>query len=496
LRAADVGTTLLGVFGDRPIARVDRGGAVQLLDSDWTFDWWIAAEDRIHTPANEPSVRQQRLGAGPIVQTSVRVPGGDVVQRTWAYEGGVVLEYENKTATPVGLTLTVRPYDLAGQQSSPTVNLTSDRIEVDKINIWLSNQARDTVPELDAVIVPLLHKAFTRVFIAARVRSTERPLPDSAGAAGAWDLLVTDRVRAILPDDRMTALFDQSRGRLGLSTFDLATRVSAVAESAGNELAAVSLGGLRTEAVEVLRTLHADRWHPRPIKRSEDRGAAAELVDGLSWAVTMYAPMWAEEFIAAATQLTSAVAKKGTAAQIALAERGLARLVLALNDPESSRQIDADFGFGAAGPISTFDELSAHTQTASETGSWGDDEAGPAAVAIRSLRPLLVSESWRDGRPTIDLFPAGFPGAWRGGQLELHSIPTAFGDLSAAIRWHGARPALLWDFERADHVLTPVRLQCRSLDPRWATVDRRGETLLAGSTDGLLAPPTEGESFT
>ncbi len=468
---------------------------MQLLDSQWTLDWWIAAEDRIHTPASEPTVRQQRLGVGPIIQTSVRVPGGDVVQRTWAYEGGVVLEFENNTATPVGLTLAVRPYDLTGRSSNPTVHLTSDRMQVDNISVWLSNQARDTVPELGAVIVPLPHKAIIRAFVAEAVRSPDRPFPESSVAARAWDLLVRDRVRAILPDDRMTDLFDQSRGRLGLSIFDLAARVSAVEASAGSELAALSLGGFRAEAVEVLRSLLADRWHPRSIKRSEDRDAAAELVDGLSWAITMYAPKWAEEFVAAATQLTSAVAKKGTEAQTRLAERGLARLVLVFDNPESAREIDPDFGFGGAGPISTLADLTAHTQAASETGSWGDDEAGPAAMAVRSLRPLLLSESWSEDRPTINLFPAGFPTGWRGGQLELHSIPTAFGDLSAAIRWHGARPALLWEFERADHVMSPVRIRCRSLDPQWNTVDRRGETLLAGSTEGLSPPPAAGESF-
>jgi hypothetical protein len=495
VRTTDAGTTLLGVFGRRPVARVDRGGGVQLLDSEWTLDWWIAADDRIHTPASEPTVRQQRVGAGPIIQTSVRIPGGDAVQRTWAYEDGVVLEFENNTATPVGLTLTVRPYDLSGRPSNPTVHLTSDRMEVDNINIWLSNQARDTVPELGAVIVPLPHKAVIRVFVATEIRSSDRPFPESSVAARSWDLLVTDRVRAMLPDDRMTDLFDQSRGRLGLSVFDLAARVSAVEASAGSELAALSLGGFRTEAVEVLRSLLADRWHPRPIKRSEDRGAAAELVDGMSWAIALYAPTWAEEFIAAATQLTSAVAKKGTEAQTKLAERGLARLVFVLGDPDSAREIDSDFGFGGVGPISTLTDLAAHTQTASETGSWGDDTAGPAAAAVRSLRHLLLSESWSEGGPAINLFPAGFPAGWRGGPLELHSIPTAFGDVSAAIRWHGARPALLWEFERADHLMTPVRIRCRSLDPEWNTVDRRGETLLAGSTKGLSAPPAAGESF-
>ncbi|MBT8241099.1 MAG: hypothetical protein KJN63_07715, partial [Acidimicrobiia bacterium] len=410
-------------------------------------------------------------------------------------QDGVVLEFENTTETPVGLTLSVRPYDLAGQPCSPTVRLSSDRIQVGKNDIWLQNDARDTVPELGATVVPLPHRATTRAFISPGQPNAERALPDSSTAIRAWDLLITDTTRLTLPDERMSSLYDQSRGRLGLSTFDLAERVSELGDSAGSELAALAQGGFRREAVEVLRTLLADRWHPRALRRSDDHGPAAELVDGLSWATTMYAPNWAEEFIAAATQLTSSVAKRGTDRHRLLAERGLARLVLTSGDHAGARQIDADFGFGGPGPITSLEDLVAHTQAASDTGSWGDDEVGPAAVAVRSLRSLVVSESWAVGQPQVALFPKGFPAAWRGGPAEVHSVPTAFGDVSAAIRWHGARPALLWEFERADHVMAPVSLRCRSLDPDWVTTDRRGEVLLAGSSLGLAEPPTEGQSF-
>ncbi|MFW2380507.1 MAG: hypothetical protein ACN4GZ_02025 [Acidimicrobiales bacterium] len=468
---------------------------MQLIESDWTFDWWIAAEDRIHTPADEASVRQHRLGAGPVVQTSMRVPGGDVHQRTWAYDGGIVLEFENTTATPVGLTLSVRPYDLEGRPSTPVVQLGSDHVRVGDHDVWLGSEARDTVPELDAVIVPLPHKAIARAFLTPYSYSSDRELPESSAAVRGWERLITDRVRIQLPDDRMTSLFDQSRGRLALSTFDLAERVANLEPSAGSELTAVCQGGFRAEAVEVLRWLLVQRWHPRHVKRSEDHRAAAEVMDGLSWALTMYAPKWSQEFIPAGTKLTSTVAKHGTDAQRRLAEGGLARLVLGLGDATRAGEIHSGYGFEHAGPITTLAGLVAHAEAASETGSWGDDDVGEAAVAIRSVRSLIVQESWIDDQPALGLFPGGFPSGWRGGPLEIHELPTAFGDLSAAVRWHGARPALLWEFDRAGHVLTPVELRCQSLDPQWSTTDRKGETLLAGTTVGLGQAPTEGDSF-
>ncbi len=87
-----------------------------------------------------------------------------------------------------------------------------------------------------------------------------------------------------------------------------------------------------------------------------------------------------------------------------------------------------------------------------------------------------------------------FPTAWRGGNLEVHRAATVAGPLSFAIRWHGARPALLWD-------LTPspsdaqVILSCPGLDPTWTTTEPRGETLLTGAPDELPPVPSEGDSF-
>jgi hypothetical protein len=45
--------------------------------------------------------------------------------------------------------------------------------------------------------------------------------------------------------------------------------------------------------------------------------------------------------------------------------------------------------------------------------------------------------------------------------------------VSFAVRWHGDRPALLWECE-----LAGIRLRAPSLDPNWSTTDRRGEALL------------------
>ena len=316
IRPGDAGSSLLGAFGERPIARIDTGGALQLLSSKWTLDFWIAAEDRLHTPASDSAVRQGRMGPGPVIRTAVRVPGGDIVQRAWvaplSQGSGVVVEFENETATPVGLALSVRPFDLEGARSSPQVTLASDRIDLPDATIWLSSEHRDTIPELDAVVIPLPHKATVRIVIAESDASfsPDRPLPSAGDAVRGWEALVTSKTRVTLPDDGMTTLFDRSRGRLSLSTHDLALRVAAIEPDAGDELVALCLGGMERDAVEVVRALLADLWTPPRLKRNADPQPLAAVLDGIAWTIAMYTPTWAEEFLPAAIQIASSIARR------------------------------------------------------------------------------------------------------------------------------------------------------------------------------------------
>lgn len=71
------------------------------------------------------------------------------------------------------------------------------------------------------------------------------------------------------------------------------------------------------------------------------------------------------------------------------------------------------------------------------------------------------------------LLPTGLPTSWLGQSLEVYGVPTsATSTVSFALRWHGSRPAVLWE-QTGD----PVELTSPVMAPEWRTPDPKGEAL-------------------
>ncbi|HTD50603.1 MAG TPA: hypothetical protein VK771_08385 [Acidimicrobiia bacterium] len=98
---------------------------------------------------------------------------------------------------------------------------------------------------------------------------------------------------------------------------------------------------------------------------------------------------------------------------------------------------------------------------------------------LRALRAVLV----RDRHTSVELLP-GFAPEWLGQALTVASLPLRTGPLSFALRWHGPRPALLWDAPRG------VELAIPTLDPTWSSNTTAGDVLLAEPPRSLLAMGT------
>jgi hypothetical protein len=99
---------------------------------------------------------------------------------------------------------------------------------------------------------------------------------------------------------------------------------------------------------------------------------------------------------------------------------------------------------------------------------------------LRYARDVLVLDRGAE----VDILP-GFVPAWVGEPIAVHDAPTRAGLVSFAVRWHGERPALLWDAPPGVVLRAPV------LDPDWSAGGGRGEALLRA----WPRPAASGESF-
>ena len=98
-----------GVLGGRWRASVTPWGDVEPWNGDADCQWHIAADDRWHSPQREPAVRQRRIDGTAVVETRMRIPDGDAVQRVYSvadYGGLTVIEVENASPLPIAVAFT------------------------------------------------------------------------------------------------------------------------------------------------------------------------------------------------------------------------------------------------------------------------------------------------------------------------------------------------------------------------------------------------------
>lgn len=107
-------------------------------------------------------------------------------------------------------------------------------------------------------------------------------------------------------------------------------------------------------------------------------------------------------------------------------------------------------------------------------GSMGQGHHGPTTAGFLTLIRAMVI---RDDPDSLKLFPY-WPQSWLGESVEVHDAPTSHGYISFAVRWHGARPAVFWEFEPYPG-RAPVEISVPGLDPSWRTVELSGDSLLA-----------------
>jgi len=177
---------VVGVRGGSWHAIVNERGEIRPSDGSPVLDWFVAADDRWHDPSTEGTVRQERHGGIPIIETRLRVPGGDILQRVYGvveHGGLIVIEFENQSSLPVVVALT-RGDVLAQRPASAAV--------ISGISL----------PE-GSVAYPVGHKATLKVAL-ARLGSTVKQLPpdlvDAEQLRRGWSTALDRSSRLNLPD--------------------------------------------------------------------------------------------------------------------------------------------------------------------------------------------------------------------------------------------------------------------------------------------------------
>jgi hypothetical protein len=380
-----------GVVGGRWRASITEWGAVEPWDGSSVIDWFVAADDRWHTPQQETSTRQVRVSGTPVVETRVRIPGGDAVQRVFsvADAGGLtVIEVTNESTLPIAVAftggglLTRRP---------PTS---------------MPPQGIDLPP--DAVVLPLGHSATIAV---ARSHGAAEllpvSLPSSDQVARGW-LAQTQRAsRLHLPDSAMVEAITAARCELLLN------------------------GPLAAEL-----DVDVDAVDP------------ATFILGVAELVRLGddASIWVPDI---ATQLERWAR---TGAQIGEAGVGDAAI-------EAAARV-----LHAAGEHRAVDDLLRMTLPSSTAGDGNELPSDPAIVPAWVERHLVVSDEH-----AAQLMPLSFPSTWLGIDFEAHGLAIGLAStLSFAIRWHGDRPAVLWEVDGP-----PMPLSYGS----WSTGQLTGEAL-------------------
>ncbi len=512
--------TTVGNLDSSARALVDTAGLVAVAGRGWSLDWWIGAEDRWHVPAREVAVRQALVGSSPVVETRVRVPSGDAVQRVYGARGPtgedvLVVEVHNETKVPFAVALAIRPYDLAGDGGVAVVELDGVTVRVDGEpaavlprspgRIALSNaqggDAADIVFAGDAepvraaaarcpdglangaFLFPLAHTATLRVVLPLSPGSSRDPgsLPSADQVASGWGVHSRRAARFEVPNRKL-------REAVGASIRFLLLGAGSGQNSSRGQLevaAALDLMGLADEAAVFLL---AD---PEGTLRTERPGGALHAL-GWHWALTrdVDAAKAAVPLVAALVPAIARCSDPTDAARGRIALPLVADLLDGAGEARGAADVRAIADPAAAPAPASESIIEDLLASASPTCTWrtGDDghDLRCNAQLLGAVRHLLVQEV----AGGLALSPV-VPEAWLGQGWELHDAPTAEGRLSYALRWHGDRPALLWELDPHPG-RPPARLTVPGLDADWSTTEARGEALLAPVTVPERAPQRRG----
>jgi hypothetical protein len=396
----------VGVRGAQWRGEVTPWGDV-LVDGEIRLRWFIAADDRWYEPARETTVRQRQVSGVPVIETRLKVPGGDAVQRVYGvanFGGVIVVEIYNDSSLPFAVAF--------------------DRGDISTMRAPSPTGVQGIDLPSGSVVFPVGHHATMRAAIrigAANKNSGQltaselEGLPSYEQVERGWLAALQTSSRVDLPELTWSTMLTQKRCEILLSEPQVSDR--------------------QTDEVEfILDIAERVRLGDKAAQWASDVAVAAEKI--IKRCARNKIVQWDEDraILAAGMVLDRAGESRG--------RDDVARVWSRLAEPGVSRELNALTKSSSRGPAWIESQLIAHR---------------------------------RDGM--IDICPRGIDESWLGVNFECHKLlATPLHTISYAVRWHGERPALLWDIDGP----TGLRVVASAIDKTFSSTDIRGEALLSG----------------
>jgi hypothetical protein len=379
--------------------------------------WYVAADDRWHIPADEVAVRQRSVDGAPVLETRVRIPGGDVIQRVWVATGrlgsaALMMEFENDS--PMAIAIAIDRQDL----------LVSRPVAV------RSSAGEWPAPGLEIprepTVIPVGHRTIVRA--------------------------------ALVISGPSTGLNDS-----GLNIADFADW-SAVARgwvSLSERASRLTIADLRdSQRVDELIVAERTEIALNPASRSDDPDAAVRwLLEARELKrMDLQEPDLVE--LSGAVETISRAVKRGRIAQAdAILGFKAAAHLLGANQERALvdlRKVVAKM----VGTKKT--SLMAMLQTSSH-----DSKLNLLVEEVESEFAVMSDDG------VITFLPDGIKLERLGVQFEVHGIAVGVNhQVSFAVRWHGPNAAVIWE------VTGPTDVELRSgVDASWSSTNASGEAL-------------------
>ena len=401
----------VGVRGAAWSAGVSAWGDLFVEDQE-RLRWFIAADDRWYRPSRETTVRQREVSGVPVIETRIKVPGGDAVQRVYGvanFGGAIVVEIYNDSSLPFAVAF--------------------DRGDISTMREPSPTGVQGIDLPAGSVVFPVGHHATMRAAILVNGDSRQisagelESLPSFEQVERGWLAALQISSRVDVPDLSWSSVLTSQRCKVLLSNS------TELAESSDISL-----------VIDLLL----------------DRAERVRLGDKPA--------QWVDEVAVATERILKQCAK--TQSVQWFEERALLGAGMVLNRAGESRGLQ-DF-------VSVWSRLAEAGRISGL--ALASPEIAGTVRQIAWIESQLVAQR-RDG--VIEICPCGIDKSWLGVNFECHKLLASPEHvISYAVRWHGEKPALLWEIDGP----VGAKVAASAIDRTFSSTEMRGETLLSGFT--------------